>query len=208
MADAEPVFAAGAVTILTGAGLLAFPLDPPGDSVVAQARAQRPDALLLDSALATRPYGSDLVPEVVTAVPGIAVVVLVRRAEAAGIVQAMEAGARALAHRRCSAEELVAAVAAALSDQNWVSSALAGVLRGELLSEVAGAPRQELSRRELEVLAVMATGATNSSIGRRLGISQHTVRNHVQSLMRKLGVSTRTDAVATAMRTGLIEMRE
>ncbi len=163
---------------------------------------------MLDTALSRRPYGEDVVVEVVDAAPEIAIVVLVRRIEAVGMVSAMEAGARALAHRSCTTDELVAAVSAAMAGQHWVSSALAGGLRGELLSEMAGTPPKDLSPRELEVLTVMASGATNSQIGRSLGISQHTVRNHVQSLMRKLGVSTRTDAVATGLRTGLIDLTD
>ncbi len=202
------MFAAGAVAVLAGAGFEPSAWDPHGDSLAAQVRARQPDALLLDAALARRPYGEDILPDVVSAAPGIAIIVLVRRVEAVGMVSAMEAGARALAHRRCTSDELAAAVSAALADQRWVSSALAGGLRGELLSEVAGSQPRDLSRRELEVLAVMATGATNSQIGRSLGISQHTVRNHVQSLMRKLGVSTRTDAVATGLRIGLIDLRD
>lgn len=208
IADSEPVFAAGAATVLAAAGLSPVPLDPEQPSVLEQAESVRPGALLLDADLAARPYGSDLIEAVVRAVPGIAVVVLVRRPAAVGLVSALEAGARALVHRRCTAEELVAALAAALADQNWVSSELAGTLRAELLGEASGSHGAELSRRELEVLAVMATGATNSQIGQDLGISQHTVRNHVQSLMRKLGVSTRTDAVATGMRAGLIDIRD
>ncbi len=205
VADTEPVFAAGAVSILAGAGFDPV-LAPGGQPLVAQVRALRPSALLVDAALGARPYAVDLVAEVIAAAPEVAVVVLVRRSQAAGMLPSMEAGTRALAHRQCTPEELVAAVVAAVGGQNWVASALSGVLRGELLSEVSGQRTPELSPRELEVLRVMATGATNSQIGQSLGISQHTVRNHVQSVMRKLDVATRTDAVATGLRTGLVEL--
>ena len=133
---------------------------------------------------------------------------LVRRAPSVGMVEAMESGALALVHRGCTPEELVAAVSAALGGQNWVAAPLAGVLRAELLREVSGERPPELSRRELEVLRWLATGATNAQIAQRLAISEHTVRNHVHSVMRKLGVATRTDAVATALRRGLVDLPE
>lgn len=206
VADTEPVFAAGAVSILAGAGFEPVLLAPDGDPLVTQVRGLRSGALLLDAALGSRPYALDLVAEVAAAAPKVAIVVLVRRSQPVGMLPAMEAGASALAHRQCTPEELVAAVVAAVGGQNWVASALSGVLRGELLSEASGQHAPELSPRELEVLRVMATGATNSQIGQSLGISQHTVRNHVQSVMRKLDAATRTDAVATGLRTGLVEL--
>ena len=73
---------------------------------------------------------------------------------------------------------------------------------------MSGESPPELSRRELEVLRWLATGATNAQIAQRLAISEHTVRNHVHSVMRKLGVATRTDAVATALRRGLVDLPE
>lgn len=206
MADSEPVFARGAQTILSAAGFDPVLLDPADGPIAAQVRRVAPAVLLLDSALGSRPFAADLVLDVLATAPGVAIVVLVRQVQAVGMVAAMEAGARALANRQCAADELVAAVGAAESGQNWVAAALGGVLRAELLSEVSGRSTPQLSRRELEVLKVMATGATNAQIGDSLGISQHTVRNHVQAVMRKLGVSTRTDAVATGLRTGLVDL--
>ena len=63
-----------------------------------------------------------------------------------------------------------------------------------------------LTRRELEVLALMAEGASNKSIARRLGISVHTAKFHVGSLLDKLDATGRTDAVAQAVRQGVIHL--
>ena len=63
-----------------------------------------------------------------------------------------------------------------------------------------------LTQRELDVLALMAEGASNKMIGRRLGISVHTVKFHVGSLLDKLDATGRTDAVAHAARRGVIEL--
>lgn len=63
-----------------------------------------------------------------------------------------------------------------------------------------------LTRRELEVLALMAEGASNKVIARRLGISVHTAKFHVGSLLDKLDATGRTDAVAQAVRQGVIHL--
>jgi DNA-binding CsgD family transcriptional regulator len=63
-----------------------------------------------------------------------------------------------------------------------------------------------LTPRELEVLALLAEGASNKAIARRLGISVHTAKFHVGSLLDKLDATGRTDAVAHAARRGVIEL--
>jgi DNA-binding CsgD family transcriptional regulator/pimeloyl-ACP methyl ester carboxylesterase len=75
-----------------------------------------------------------------------------------------------------------------------------------LAAAVAGAPAPRaasLSRRELEVLRLLATGESNSQIARRLGLSTHTIERHVANLYRKIGARGRADAVAHALRNGL-----
>jgi DNA-binding NarL/FixJ family response regulator len=64
-------------------------------------------------------------------------------------------------------------------------------------------PPDGLSRRELEVLRLVAAGETNSQIARRLGLSTHTVERHVANLYRKIGARGRADATAFALRSGL-----
>lgn len=64
--------------------------------------------------------------------------------------------------------------------------------------------KPEVSKRELVVLAQVAAGLSNKQIGRLLGISQKTVRNHLSRIFSKLGASNRTEAVMNAMRTGLL----
>ncbi|WP_407120246.1 response regulator transcription factor [Bradyrhizobium sp. STM 3561] len=67
-------------------------------------------------------------------------------------------------------------------------------------------PDIALTQRELDVLALMAEGASNKMIARQLGISVHTVKFHVGSLLDKLDATGRTDAVAHAARRGVIEL--
>jgi DNA-binding NarL/FixJ family response regulator len=66
------------------------------------------------------------------------------------------------------------------------------------------AGRAQLTRRELEVLAAMADGASNKAIARQLGISFHTAKFHVAAILDKLDADSRTEAVAKAAQSGLV----
>jgi DNA-binding NarL/FixJ family response regulator len=70
-----------------------------------------------------------------------------------------------------------------------------------------GAGHARLTRRELEVLAAMADGASNKAIARRLGISFHTAKFHVAAIVAKLDADSRTEAVAKAAQLGLVMLR-
>ena len=205
IADTEPVYAVGAEHVLRGAGYEVTLTDAWAAGLVARVLAIGADVVLLDARLGSRPYAADTVAALLAEVPGVCVVVSVGSGRPVGLLQAMESGVRALVHRRSTPDELCAAVDAALRGQNWVAAPLAGLLRAELIADAAGQREAELTR-ERDVLRGMATGATNASIAAGLGISEHTVRNHAHSLMRKLGVANRTDAVATAARRGLVDL--
>jgi DNA-binding CsgD family transcriptional regulator len=73
-------------------------------------------------------------------------------------------------------------------------------------AQPAPEPDMALTRRELEVLDLLAEGASNKGIARRLGISVHTAKFHVGSLLDKLDATGRTDAVAQAVRQGVIHL--
>lgn len=209
VADTERLFQAGAVSALAATGLLdAIAVEAADGSLVARVRASGAAAVVLDAGLGKLPYAADLVAEIVAQLPGIGVVVTVGRARPAGLVEVMDAGARGVIDRQCRPDELVAAVSAVLQGRSWVAAALAALLREELAAEASGRRAPPLSPREREVLRWLAAGGTNAAIGRSLGISEHTVRNHVHSIMTKLGVRTRTDVVATAVRRGLVDIPE
>ncbi len=65
---------------------------------------------------------------------------------------------------------------------------------------------EDLTLREVEVLRLLADGSGNKEIASHLGISEHTVKFHISSILGKLGVSTRTEAVTTGIRRGLISL--
>ncbi|HEU4369216.1 MAG TPA: response regulator transcription factor [Methylomirabilota bacterium] len=112
------------------------------------------------------------------------------------------AGLRAALPLDATAEELTAAVRAVQAGLLVVHpGALAPRVRPARADAVARAP---LTPREREILELMADGASNRIIASRLGISRHTAKFHVASILAKFGVDSRTRAVAQALRSGLL----
>jgi NarL family two-component system response regulator YdfI len=99
--------------------------------------------------------------------------------------------------RDASSEEIVAAVVA-------VAAGLVAAQPNVLAGGVPEPTFEQLTAREIEVLAELARGASNKAIAERLRISEHTVKFHIGSIFAKLGVSSRTEAVTHGFRLGLI----
>jgi DNA-binding NarL/FixJ family response regulator len=138
-----------------------------------------------------------------------ALVVLLDGANAEDTSRALSAGARAILDRSASHKEIVTAIRAAMAGLVVVRPELLvpllpeAPLAGDLL-EADDAGRARLTRRELEVLAAMADGASNKVIARRLGISFHTAKFHVAAILAKLDADSRTEAVAKAAQLGFV----
>jgi DNA-binding NarL/FixJ family response regulator len=109
--------------------------------------------------------------------------------------------------RDAGTEEIVAAALAVASgltalDRTLAQEALAGLARGR--PEPVNDQSEPLTAREREVLQLLAQGIPNKQIAQRLSISEHTVKFHVSAIMTKLGAASRTEAVTTAARRGLL----
>jgi len=118
-------------------------------------------------------------------------------------VRALAFGAAGLLSRGADAERLVLAAKAALGGLLALDPAVAGVAGASRDSD-AGTPVETLTGREREVLTLMAEGLANKLIAGRLGISEHTAKFHVHTILGKLGTQSRTEAVVRAVRLGLI----
>ncbi len=120
------------------------------------------------------------------------------------MVAALQAGARGAILRTATARELVEAVTevaqGGLVLPPGSTGALVDRIRGDTVSTVV------LSPRELEVLRGVAAGQTNKAIALKLGISEHTVKFHLGSAMTKLGAVSRAEALASAIRQGLLSV--
>lgn len=124
------------------------------------------------------------------------------------ILRAIEAGAAGYLLKDAPRETLFEAVRATAAGGSPLAPAVAARLLGRL-SPAGGAGRgtsNSLTVRELEVIRLVARGASNREIARDLRISEATVKTHLLKIFDKLGVADRTSAVTTAMQRGLIEL--
>ena len=140
---------------------------------------------------------------------GIGAVVLIDEPSVGWTARALRAGVRAILPRESSENEIVSAVAAAdrgliLLDPE-ITKELASQTRAVTSNSENGADRlEELTAREVDVLRLMAEGLGNKEIAARLGISDHTVKFHISSILDKLNAASRTEAVTLGIRRGLV----
>jgi DNA-binding NarL/FixJ family response regulator len=207
IASASAVVRAGLEAIIKASPALEVVGSSPGtDSLARYIETTQPDVVLVelergDDGLAPSPLGFDAV----SGSP--AVVALTDGPDGAALADALRLGARAVLPRDAAAEEIVAAVEAAAVGLMVLDLSSASVLLPLLAAGGHAAPSSQtetLTPREIEVLGMLAEGAGNKIIARRLGISEHTVKFHVGSILAKLNASSRTEAVTIGVRQGLI----
>ena len=115
------------------------------------------------------------------------------------VYRALQAGAMGYLLKSLLQDELVDTVRAVMKGQKRMPP--------EIAAEIAiHANDEDLTERELTVLRAISKGCSNKIIGAELGISEHTIKNHVQSILAKLGANDRTHAVTIALQRGFIEM--
>jgi two-component system NarL family response regulator len=141
--------------------------------------------------------------------PDVRVVVLTQADDDADLAGAVRAGARGYLRKDTAPDELVSAVRTVASGGSLLSPAMAA----RMLDEFAVLVRRQdslsgaaLSRRELEVLSLVAQGLGNRAIADRLFLSENTVKNHVRNIHEKLQVHSRMEAVVRAVRDGLLQI--
>lgn len=139
------------------------------------------------------------------------VLVLVADADSAAenLGTLLAAGARGILLEDSAGERLAAALYALVDDMVVIDSELADMALPEALRArppEAAATVESLTPREREVLLLIAEGLANKTIGVRLGISEHTVKFHINAILTKLGAQSRTEAVVQATRLGLIAL--
>ncbi|SEL72523.1 response regulator [Nonomuraea pusilla] len=169
-----------------------------GEAGVEAAGRLRPDVVLMDLQLGPGIHGSEATRRIAE-LDGPRVLVLTTFDTDADIVAAIEAGATGYLLKDAPPEELHAAIRSAAAG----ASALAPSVASRLLGRVR-APAATLSPRELEVLGHVAAGMSNRQISRLMFLSETTVKTHLVHIYAKLGVDSRTAAVAAATRRGLI----
>jgi DNA-binding NarL/FixJ family response regulator len=143
---------------------------------------------------------NDELAEVMARCEGLPLVVLIPNAHRFAL-QALQAGARGVLNVSANDETIGAAV---LSVFHGLLALPAGPGQWGDPPAALAAPPEPLTPREMEILALLAAGDSNKTIAVRLSISVHTVKFHISSILSKLGVGSRTEAVALGLRLGII----
>jgi DNA-binding NarL/FixJ family response regulator len=157
------------------------------------ARRARPDVVLMDLSMPGMD-GVEATQSVIAELPGTRVVALTSFSDRQRVSDVLSAGAVGYLLKDCAPEELLAAVRSSAAGHAPLDPRVAGVL----LPSRAPRPTHALSSREEEVLQLVAQGLANKQIGRRLGISESTVKVHLGNVFRQIGVTDRTSAALWA----------
>jgi DNA-binding NarL/FixJ family response regulator len=164
-----------------------------GADGVAVARDVKPDVVLMDLSMPVLD-GVGATRRLLAEVPEAKVLALTSFSDRQRVADMIAAGATGYLLKDCAPDELLAAVRAAAAGHAPFDPRVAGAL----LPDRTPAPAQELSARELDVLRLAAQGMANKQIARKLGISESTVKVHLGSVFRRIGVTDRTSAALWA----------
>ena len=170
------------------------------------ARRTSPDVVLMDYRLPDG-VGTDAAREIRAENPAIKVVMLTGFPDDAILVAAIEAGCSGYLTKDSAITEAISAVRAAAAGEALISPAMLARLLPKLRREYRGIG-STLTDREREVLQLLAEGSPNQVVADKLFLSVNTVRKHVQSILTKLGSHSKLEAVAIAVREGVIELGE
>ncbi|MEV7085487.1 response regulator transcription factor [Streptomyces sp. NPDC093085] len=173
---------------------------------LARGPALRPDVAVLDVRL---PDGDGITVcrELRSRLPGLACLVLTSFDDDEALLDAIMAGAAGYVLKEIKGTDLVAAVRVVAAGRSMLDPATTARLMSSLRGEEADEPREPdalsgLSPREAEILGLIGEGLTNRQIGRRLYLSEKTVKNHISRLLAKLGVERRIQAAVLATQAG------
>ncbi|WP_035804757.1 response regulator [Kitasatospora mediocidica] len=162
-------------------------------------RGTRPDVVLMDLQMGTGMHGVEATRRITALPDPPAVLILTTYSTDADILAAVEAGATGYLLKDALPEDVVAAVQAAARGETVLAPPVAARLLGRVR-----AGRPTLSPREGQILRLLAEGLANRQISKRLFISEATVKTHLVHIYDKLGVDSRTAAIAAGLSSGLI----
>ena len=195
--DDHPVVCSGLTSMLSAQpGLEIIGSAASGEEALTIIRRNTPDLLLLD----LRMPGMDGIGVLhalkkVESAPRVIILTSFEKDE--DIYRAIRAGAQGYLLKDTTEAEMITAINVVSSGNRYIPRHIASRLADRMM-------RSDLTAREMQILEQLAQGSTNKEIADALDISDNTVRHHVNSIMEKLRVSDRTEAVATAIRSGVL----
>jgi len=177
-----------------------------GLEAVEQARELSPDVILMDLRMPEMD-GVEAITKIKEAKPEVKFIILTTFSDDEYIFKGIAAGARAYLLKDAPREELFKAIRVVSRGESLIQPIVASRVLDKLAELSRKNPSAEtLSEREVEVLRLMAKGVSNSNIAEELSITQSTVKTHITSIFQKLNVTTRTEAVTTALKRGIIQL--
>jgi DNA-binding NarL/FixJ family response regulator len=179
-----------------------------GIEAVAKATELQPSVVIMDVQM-PRSNGVEATAALQKVAPNSKVLILTVSERNGDVFEAMQAGARGYLLKYVDIEELVSAIKAVAVGNFIISQAIAGKLIGFLRpagEQIDAEGMPTLSIRELEVLRVVAAGASNGEIASQLSISEATVKAHLHNIMHKMQVKNRAQAVAKAINNGVFKL--
>jgi DNA-binding NarL/FixJ family response regulator len=203
--DDQAIYRVGLRTMLEDAEGVEFVGEAADGAAAIEACAtSKPDVILMDIRMPGI-GGVEATRSIASTYPGAAVLMLTMLEDDTSLFAALRAGARGYLLKGAGPDQIVRAILAAHDGDTVIGSGasdrLAAVFRTE--SPAPQSPFPQLTRRELEILELIATGANNGVIASRLFLSDKTIRNNVTTIMTKLGASDRAAAIVTARERGL-----
>ncbi|NKR28279.1 DNA-binding response regulator [Prescottella equi] len=166
-----------------------------GEDAVAMAAARSPDVVMMDLALGTGIDGVEAIRRIRAARPEQPVLVFTTYDTDADVVRALDAGAIGYLLKDSAPPDIFGAIRDAVAGRSVLSPPVASRVLDRMRR-----PDQALTAREAELLSLLAEGLTNKELGKRLFISEATVKTHLAHIYAKLGVDSRAAAVSIALR--------
>jgi len=198
VADDHPAVLRSVCDVLSAAGVDVVGRASNGEDAAAKIEATRPSVAVVDVRM-PRLTGIEISARTSRTAPETAVILYTAYGDRALLSEALDAGVRGFVLKEAPLQDLTRAVDMVAGGAVYVDPVLAGVLASAESERIP-----QLTKREREVLRLLADGLTNEEIGKQLFLSPETVRTHVQKAMRRLEADTRTQAVALALRQSLI----
>jgi DNA-binding NarL/FixJ family response regulator len=205
LADDHALFLEGLQNLLAARGVEVAGVARDGLEALEKARALRPDVILMDIRM-PRCDGLAATRLIKTELPATKIVMLTSSPEEADLFEAIKSGACGYLLKTLQSAELLDYLVGLERGELPVAREIAGKLLHEFARQAAesAAEAEALTARQRQVLTLVAQGLTNQEIGRTLGLSEHTVKYHLGQIIQQLHLKNRAQAVAYALRTGLV----
>ncbi len=208
VADDHSLFRDGLVSLLEAAGYEIVGQVGDGQAAVEMVLETRPDIVLLDLAMPVLD-GHEALKQIQAAAPEVKIVVLTVSDKGTDLRRAIQAGAQGYLLKSLDADQFLELLAGLQKGEAAITRKMTARLMAQLAdtTDAQDHPSERLTDRELQLLQLVSQGLSNRAIAQKLSISHNTVKYHLKNILQKLNVQNRTEAVAIAIRDGLLDQK-